>query len=97
MTNEQIQSYMHAQIRTTGEPIFIVGFDGESGFVIVRRPIQNDNGITHTEGRFYPEELETFQQATDREIQQIVYRESAMQKAHQALAEQPKSSIIKPN
>lgn len=99
MKPEEIELLSHYQIRTTGEPVFVIAKHPDGGF-LCRRPIQSEDGIRHENYRAYAEELETHQQATDREIAQLVYREKIAVEAQQNLQNSPvpaRPVIVKPN
>lgn len=85
---------------TSIDPQAIGGATPTSPKFLVRRPVQSDAGIHHVDDEVYAEELETHQQATDREIQQLVYREKVAVEAQQNLQNSPvpaRPVIVKPN
>lgn len=102
MTPTSVQLYSHLQIRTTGEPVFVLDAGPQSGFFLVRRPIQTRDGLQHVQENFHAEELESAEDGIHREIDQLVERHTYSMRVEKQtqFASQPgcdKPQLVKPN
>ena len=76
-----------AQIITTGEPVYVLGFEGE--YAIVTRPVATQNGIEHKEERFLLEQLETRNSQVKREFKLRNYVRALEEEAQQKMYQLP--------
>lgn len=94
MSPSEVQLYGHYQLRTTGEPVFILAYD-QPGRFLTRRPIQTRDGLHHVQEVFHAEEFESALEANHREIDLMWDREQYVSSKSKPNVEVPK--VVKPN
>ena len=100
MTDDQIIPMSHYQLRTTGEPVFVIQRPMGSAKWQCIRPTQSQaTGLSHSEYMAFAEELETPETAIRREIDQIIFREKYAMQSQAALQSEkaPGPQLVKPN
>lgn len=96
MAPSEVQLYGHYQLRTTGEPIFVLAAD-TAGKFLCRRPIQTRDGLQHVQEAYHAEELESASEANRREIDLMWEREMYVAGKQKPAVELAKPAPVKPN
>jgi hypothetical protein len=98
MTDAEIHPLSHYQLRTTGEPVFVIEqMQATSRWRCIRPTQSQALGLNHTEYTAFAEELETPETAIKREIDQIIFREKYAVAQQTALTASSAPQLVKPN